>query len=110
MFKYSKTLEELFAEKPENLAALLKKLEDAIAEFQAVLAARKAEETKMTELQELAASGTGVKAMKAKAELEQMRVRSQTGQNMAEVRASFKKKRAKKALDEGDPIAEEMKK
>ena len=43
----------------------------------------------MEELRKLSETGTGVKAMKAKAELEQMRVRSQTGANMADVRAAY---------------------
>jgi hypothetical protein len=63
----------------------------------------------MDQLKEMAETGTGVKAMKAKAELEQMRVRSQTGANMAEIRAGWKTRKAKKELAAGDPIAEEMK-
>lgn len=63
----------------------------------------------MDELRSLAETGSGVKAMKAKAELEQMRVRSQTGANMAEVRAAWKTRKAKKDLEKGDPMAEEMK-
>lgn len=109
MFKYNKTLAQLFEEKPKNLAALLAALEEAIALHQEIVAARKAEEKKMQELKELADAGSGVKAMRAKAELEQMRVRSQTGANMADVRARFKKRQAQKNYDKGDPLAEEMK-
>lgn len=89
------------------------------------MAKRKEDDDKMKEL-EKASQGTGVKAMKAKAELEQMRVRSQTGQNMAEVRAAFKKKfvqcvskmalhhlvisrQAQRNLAKADPLEEEMK-
>lgn len=108
MFKYGKTLAQLFEDKPKSSAELLRQLEEAIALHEAVLAKRKEEEDKMKELEEQS-KGTGVKAMKAKAELEQMRVRSQTGQNMAEVRAAFKKKQAKKNLEKADPAEEEMK-
>ena len=65
-------------------------------------------EDKMAELQ-VKAEGSGVAAMKARVELEQMRARSNTGQNMAEVRAGFQQRKAKKALDTADPAAEEMK-
>lgn len=39
-----------------------------------------------------------------------MRVRSQTGANMADVRAAWKKKKAQRDLDRADPMEEEMKK
>eukprot|EP00035_Acanthoeca_spectabilis_P020151 m.431366 g.431366 ORF g.431366 m.431366 type:complete len:261 (-) comp17293_c0_seq1:846-1628(-) len=109
MYKYKKTLAQLFEEKPKNLAHLLKALDEAIELHQELLRAKKAEEEKMDELRSLAETGSGVKAMKAKAELEQMRVRSQTGANMAEVRAAWKTRKAKKDLEKGDPMAEEMK-
>lgn len=109
LFKYEKTLAELFAEKPNTSAALLAALDEAIALHEAVLAARKEEEDKISELTKIAGVG-GVKGAKAKVELEQMRVRSQTGQNMAEVRSAFKKRQAERALKNADPMAEEMKK
>lgn len=109
LFKYEKTLEQLFAEKPYTNAALLAALDEAIALHEAVLAARKEEEDKIEQLQSMANAG-GVKGAKAKVELEQMRVRSQTGQNMAEVRAAFKKRQAERNLKKSDPMAEEMKK
>jgi len=109
MFKYNKSLIELFQEKPKNLAHLIKQLEEAIALHEEIMAKKAEDEDKMTELASLATSGTGVKAMKARAELEQMRARSNTGQNVAEIRAAFKKRKAKKELDAGDPMAEEMK-
>jgi hypothetical protein len=89
LYKYKKTLTQLLAEKPKTHAALLKALEEAIELHEAIKAAKKAEEEKMEELRKIAEAGTGVKAMKAKAELEQMRVRSQTGANMADVRAAY---------------------
>jgi hypothetical protein len=39
-----------------------------------------------------------------------LQARSHTGDNIAEVRASFKKRQAAKNLAKGDPMAEEMKK
>eukprot|EP00039_Didymoeca_costata_P018915 m.335497 g.335497 ORF g.335497 m.335497 type:complete len:265 (-) comp17611_c0_seq1:73-867(-) len=107
MFKYGKTLKQLFAPKPQGNAKLLQQLEEAIALHEEVMAKRKADEDKMQELTKQS-QGTGVKAMKAKAELEQMRVRSQTGQNIAEVRAAFKKKRAQKELGAYVPDPEEL--
>lgn len=108
LYKYNHTLEELFAEKENSSAALLRALEDAIAEFQAVLAERQADAEKQAELA-AAAEGTGVKAMKAKAELAAMRARSNTGQNVKEVRAQFRKKKAQRDLDTADPVKEELK-
>jgi len=111
MYKYKKTLAQLFDEnKPKALAHLLKALDEAIELHQALLKAKKEEEDKMADLRTVAESGSGVKAMKAKAELEQMRVRSQTGANMKEVRAAWKTRKAKRDLEKGDPMAEEMKK
>eukprot|EP00038_Savillea_parva_P023216 m.40032 g.40032 ORF g.40032 m.40032 type:complete len:261 (+) comp5906_c0_seq1:2620-3402(+) len=109
LFKYKKTLHQLFEEKPKNVASLLKALEDAIELHQALLAAKKAEEEQMEALRKVAESGSGVKAMKARAELEQLRVRSVTGANMAEIKAAWKTRRAKKDLESADPAAEEMK-
>ena len=91
MFSSKKTLAELFADKPENMKALLAKLDEAIDSHNAVLAKRKAEADKEKELDELS-KGTGVKALKAKAELEQLRARRQTALNMAEARAAALKR------------------
>jgi len=109
LFRYTHTLVELFAEKPGTNAALLQLLDEAIALHEAVLKARQEEEDKIADLT-TKSKGSGVSGMRAKAELEQMRVRSQTGQNMAEVRSAFKKRQAEKALKNSDPMAEEMKK
>jgi hypothetical protein len=107
LFKYKKTLEQLFADKPENFAALIAKLEEAIALNEEVKKRRAADAAKEEELTKTA-EGSGVSAAKAKMELEGLRVRSQTGENMAEVRAGFKKRQAEKALAAGDPMAQEM--
>lgn len=107
LFNYKKTLTQLFEEKPGNLADLIAKLEAAIDLHEEVQERRRSDDAKMKELEE-ASGGTGVKAQKAKMELEGMRARSHTGQNMAEVRAAFKKRQAEKALAKGDPMAEEM--
>jgi len=109
LYEYKKTLTQLFEIKPFSSATLLAALDEAIALHEAVLAARKEEDDKIADLTKLGDMG-GVKGMKAKVELEQMRVRSQTGQNMAEVRSAFKKRRAQKNLANADPMAEEMKK
>ena len=50
LYKYKKTLRELFEEKPGDIAALLAKLEEAIAAHQKVLAAREAREQEMRDL------------------------------------------------------------
>jgi len=109
LFNYGKTLDQLFEPKPFTSATLLKALDEAIALHEEVLRARKEEEDKIEDLTKLSNVG-GVKGMKARVELEQMRVRSQTGQNMAEVKASFKKRQAERNLKNADPMAEEMKK
>jgi len=96
LFKYEKTVAELLAPKIAD-AKLLAELNEAIALYEEVMRARKEEEDTMQELSQLSV-GSGVKAMKAKMQLESMRVRSQTGQNIAEVRAAFKKRRAQKAV------------
>lgn len=109
MFKYSKTVAELFEEKEFSDAALLAALDEAIAWHEEVLAARQEEDDKISSLEKASQLG-GVKGARAKVELEQMRVRSQTGQNMAEVRSAFMKRQAMRNLKNGDPMAEEMKK
>lgn len=107
LFNYKKSLQELFEEKPGNLADLIAKLDAAIDLHEEVQERRRSDEAEMKKLEALA-GGSGVKAAKAKVELEGMRARSHTGQNMAEVRAAFKKRQAEKALAKGDPMAEEM--
>lgn len=90
------------------MQALIDALEEAIRAHEETVAKRLEVEDQIKSL-EVVAGGSGVKAMKARVELDAIRARSQTGQNMAEVRASMMTRKAKKALDEGDPMAEEMK-
>lgn len=97
LFKFEKTVAQLFAPKTVD-PRLLAELNEAIAMFEEVMRARKEEEDQIASLSKEAEAGSGVKAMKAKMQLEAMRVRSQTGQNIAEVRAAFKKRRAEKKM------------
>lgn len=96
LFRFKKTIAELFAPKTVD-PRLLAELNEAIALFEEVMRARQEEEDTMAALAK-EAEGSGVKAMKAKMQLESMRVRSQTGQNIAEVRAAFKKRQAEKKM------------
>ena len=51
-----------------------------------------------------------MKAMKARAELEQMRAADQLAMNKKEVEAGAKQRAAQRAVDKGDPFMEEQKK
>lgn len=108
LFKYKKTLRELFEDKPGNIQALLDKLEEAIAHYQKVLAEREAREQLMKDLEE---QGTlsGVKAMKARLSLEMMRSEDELARNKKEVEAGAQKRAAQRAVDKGDPFVEEQK-
>eukprot|EP00043_Microstomoeca_roanoka_P017197 m.178679 g.178679 ORF g.178679 m.178679 type:complete len:255 (-) comp16594_c1_seq1:6874-7638(-) len=108
LYKYSKTLAELFEEKDHKIEHLLKKLEEAIAAYQAALAVKKAREEKMKELEALAEQG-GVKGMRAKAELEAMKNEDELERNKQEIQAGARKRAAQRAVDKGDPFAEEQK-
>eukprot|EP01147_Barroeca_monosierra_P003366 gene3366-8276_t len=108
MYKYKKTLEELFEEKDHKIEHLLRALEEAIALYQATLAKKNEREEKMKKLEELAAQG-GVKGMKAKAELEAMKHEDELERNKQEIQAAAKRRAAQRAVDKGDPYAEEQK-
>eukprot|EP00049_Salpingoeca_infusionum_P017762 m.354248 g.354248 ORF g.354248 m.354248 type:complete len:255 (-) comp16964_c0_seq1:279-1043(-) len=108
LYKYKFTLEQLFEERDHKIEHLLKKLEEAIAIYQAELAAKQAREDKMAQLEELSTQG-GVKGMRAKAELEAMRNEDMLERNRREIQAGAKKRAAQKAVDSGDPYAEEQK-
>jgi hypothetical protein len=108
LWKYSKTLKDFYAERPGNLAALLAKLEEAIAGYQKSLAEKEAREARMRELEAVAQEG-GVKGMKAMHELEAMRHDDNLARNKKEVEAAAKKRMAQKAFDNGDPFEEEQK-
>jgi len=108
LWKFQKSLQDLFEEKPGNIAHLLAQLEEAISLYQKTLAEREAREQHMRDLEELAKEG-GVKGMKAMHELEQMRHDDELARNKKEVEAAAKKRMAQRAVDKGDPYAEEQK-
>ncbi len=66
LYKYKKTLKELFEAKPN--AHLIRMLEEAIDQYQAVFRAKKEREEKIAELERTAASG-GANAAKARSEM-----------------------------------------
>ncbi|EGD82771.1 hypothetical protein PTSG_03421 [Salpingoeca rosetta] len=108
LYKYGKTLEELFEEKDHKIEHLLRKLEEAIKLYQETLAKKKAREDKMKELEQLAEQG-GVKGMRAKAELEAMKNEDELERNKQEIQAGARRRAAQRAVDKGDPFAEEQK-
>jgi len=108
LYKYQKTLEQFFEEKEGDMRALLEALEAAIKAYQDTLAEKKAREDKMAKL-EAEAAGGGVKAMRAKAELEAMKSEDELERNRREITAGAKTRKAKKDLENGDPYAEEQK-
>jgi hypothetical protein len=110
LFKYKKTVANLFEEHPENFAALIRKLEEAIEAFKAELEKKRIREEKMLSLKELSISGSGVKASKAAVELAQMESEDQLARNKAEIQAGATQRRAKKELEKGDPFEQEKKK
>eukprot|EP00455_Lapot_gusevi_P032110 TRINITY_DN3498_c0_g1_i1.p1 TRINITY_DN3498_c0_g1~~TRINITY_DN3498_c0_g1_i1.p1 ORF type:complete len:257 (-),score=138.38 TRINITY_DN3498_c0_g1_i1:67-837(-) len=99
LFHYRKTLAELFSPvlgaSPELLAAL----DQAVTQYQGVLAQRRAREDKIEELKAASELG-GVKGARAKAELAQLLSQDQLDSNRAEIQAAYKKKLAQRAVDE----------
>eukprot|EP00051_Salpingoeca_urceolata_P026331 m.476917 g.476917 ORF g.476917 m.476917 type:complete len:263 (+) comp20699_c0_seq1:230-1018(+) len=104
LFENDKTVDDLFDARDKGLPPeeLIKALEEAIAQYHATLAEGKAEVDKRAEL-ELLAEGFGVAAMKARAELAQMRARGFTSaHNYKEIRAKYTTKKKEKELREAD--------
>lgn len=104
LFQYEKTVDDLFDARDKGMPPeeLIKALEEAIAQYHAALAEGKAEVDRRAEL-ELLAEGFGVAAMKARAELAQLRSRGFTSaQNYREIRAKYNQKRKEKDLKEAD--------
>eukprot|EP01098_Paradermamoeba_levis_P010276 TRINITY_DN4320_c0_g1_i1.p1 TRINITY_DN4320_c0_g1~~TRINITY_DN4320_c0_g1_i1.p1 ORF type:complete len:262 (-),score=137.48 TRINITY_DN4320_c0_g1_i1:90-875(-) len=101
LFRYKKTLAQLFTPpagaSPEALAALEKAIED----YQKTLETRKARDEKMAHLAEIAKQG-GVKGKAAQNELEQMQKQDQLEQNKKEVLSAAAKRKAQKAVEESD--------
>jgi hypothetical protein len=108
LYKYQFTIHQLFEEKDHQIEHLLKALEAAIEAYQETLRAKQARESKMKELEQQAEQG-GVKGMRAKAELEAMRNEDQLERNKREITAGAKQRAAQRAVDNGDPFAEEQK-
>lgn len=108
LWKFKKSLKEFFTEKPGDIAHLLAQLEEAIKLYQVTLAERAKREEHMKDLEKLAEQG-GVKGMKAKHELEAMLHEDELARNKKEVEAAAKKRMAQRAVDNGDPFAEEQK-
>eukprot|EP00730_Choanoeca_flexa_P002483 TRINITY_DN11065_c0_g1_i1.p2 TRINITY_DN11065_c0_g1~~TRINITY_DN11065_c0_g1_i1.p2 ORF type:complete len:252 (+),score=112.68 TRINITY_DN11065_c0_g1_i1:1203-1958(+) len=108
LHKYKFTLAQLFEEKDHQIEHLLKALEEAIDLYQATLQKKQARENKMKELEALSETG-GVKGMRAKAELEAMKNEDELERNKQEIKAAAKQRAAQRAVDNGDPYAEEQK-
>ncbi|EDR23751.1 hypothetical protein EDI_308830 [Entamoeba dispar SAW760] len=102
MFEYCKNIKDLF-EKRGGAATpeMLKALDDALAEFQKVMDIKNARLQKMKKLESDAAKG-GVKGMAAQNELAQMKSEDQLALNKMEVTAAAKKRKAQKAVENGD--------
>ncbi len=74
-----------------------------------MLKERAARAAREKELEQIANEGTGVKAMKAKAELEALRREDELERNKKEIQAGARTRAAQRAVDKGDPFAEEQK-
>jgi len=103
LWKYQKTLKLLFSPglvPPEVLAAL----DQAIADYKAVVAKRKAREDKMAELEATAALG-GVKGLAAQHQLAEMKDQlDKLDENRREVKAEVNKKKAQKAVEKEEAV------
>jgi len=104
LFNWKHTLKELFTPPnnvpPEVMAAF----EKAVSEYEAVLAKKKAREDKMSDLEQTSKS-SGVLAMKAKAELAQMKSEDLLAHNKAEVTTAAQKRKMERAINDGDAAA-----
>jgi len=103
MWKYNKTLPELFAPAGKNVTKeLLEALERAIAAYQEVQRKKEAREKEIARLQAVADSNPGgVKGMAAKNQIEQMLAEDELERNRLEVTAAAKKRQAEKAVEKG---------
>eukprot|EP00045_Choanoeca_perplexa_P003353 m.30002 g.30002 ORF g.30002 m.30002 type:complete len:251 (+) comp11997_c0_seq1:112-864(+) len=108
LYKYKFSVAQLFEEKDHQIEHLLKALEEAIDLYQETLHAKQARDAKMAELEALSEQG-GVKGMRAKAELEAMKNEDELERNKREIKAAAKQRAAQRAVDNGDPFAEEEK-
>eukprot|EP01098_Paradermamoeba_levis_P012570 TRINITY_DN5532_c0_g1_i1.p1 TRINITY_DN5532_c0_g1~~TRINITY_DN5532_c0_g1_i1.p1 ORF type:complete len:251 (-),score=115.73 TRINITY_DN5532_c0_g1_i1:23-775(-) len=95
LFKYNKSLKQLFEAKPS--AHLIKLLEDSIAQYQAVFKEKQEREQKIAELEKVIAQG-GKEAAKAKAELMALKSHDPAKDTANEINALANKLKAKRAL------------
>jgi len=102
LFKYKKTLKELFEAKANPF--LIKQLEEAIAKHQAVFAAKKEKEVKIAELERQVAAG-GPGAAKAKSELMRLKMQDPSKSGASEIDALASKLKAQRALKNPDEEA-----
>jgi len=103
MFLKGKTMEDLFTAKPD--AALVAKLEAAIAQYRRVFEEKRAREEKMAQLRAAAANGD----VKAKSELRRMEMsNSAAEETVDEVAALRARMAAKRALRDGGQADKEQ--
>jgi hypothetical protein len=95
LFKYNKTLKDLFTASPS--AALIAKLEKAIAQYKAVFEEKRQRAEKIAELERQVAQG-GPQAARAKAELKRLQGHNPDEDGKNEIGALAAKLQAKRAL------------
>lgn len=101
LFKYGKSLEELFnppGEAPPELIALLN---EAIAQYKAVQEEKAVRDRQIAELQKIANKG-GVKGMAAKREIDQIVKADESARNKAEITAAARQRIAAKLVKNAD--------
>lgn len=105
LYKYKKTLKDLFEAKPVN-ALLLKKLEEAIEQWKNVFKVKKEREERIMELEKIVEAG-GSGAPKAKAELMNLKMQDPSSLVKDEMAAVHAKLKAKRALANPNESEEE---
>lgn len=105
LWRFKKTLHELFNPPGDVSPEILALLEKAIQDYQAVLEKRAQREAKMAELARIADLG-GVKGLAAKNELEQMKSEDQLEQNRRELTSAAQKRKAEKLAKDGNAARE----
>lgn len=105
LWKYKKSLKDLFNPPGDVSPEILALLEKAIKDYQEVLDKRAKREAKMADLQRIADSG-GIKALVAKNELEQMKSEDLLEQNRKELTTAAQKRKAEKLAKDGNQARE----
>jgi len=109
LFQFKKTLKDLFAP-PKNIPPeLLAALDDAIKQYEAVLAKKAAKEAKIAQLEATIALG-GVKGKAAQNELAQMLAADKLEENRAEISSAYNKRKAEGALSDEKALSERAEK